>query len=418
MADVVTTVATVAGALKLVYGPKIVRQSNLSAFMFKEFDKTTRPVGGKGWVCPIQDDGGQSIGAYDTTEDIADSQAENVAQALITWKRNYALIRIDGDSMEASKRNIEAFVQLKEFDVKSKTLNLIADMNRQCYGDSMGEIADVLSVGTNTITFGTEVNMSWFRKGMKIDIFDATLASAKRNGSIGTAKQGRSITVINRSTRTITYSGSDLSGSIIATDRIFREDSRLNRAATVEGKELCGLRFLLDDGTDSIATLQAIDRSTTTIYKANRFHNSGTPKALDLADIQKWIDETEITGESKIDMMVMGHGVRRAYVSLLWFDVRYVPQQLKGGFQVVDYSGIPIYVDKDAPAQTVIGMSRDTIKRYVLKELGILGPNVGGSEAERTSHQDNYEILLGCYANLGTDRPNANFRTVDVQEAA
>src|SRR3990172_2905843 len=177
MADVPASVAQILDAFKRMYGPRIERQPNLMAYLYKEFDKTKQVVGGQGWYFPLQMTGGQSIGAYKATEDVSDAQAETIVQSNVQWKNNYALIQITGDAIEASKQNMMAFIQGRELEVKSKTLWLISDMNRQCYGDSHGEFGDEASDAANTITFGAEVNMNWFRIGRKIDIFNSALTT-------------------------------------------------------------------------------------------------------------------------------------------------------------------------------------------------------------------------------------------------
>lgn len=417
--DTPATATQILQIFKEVYGPRIVAQANKSAFLYKEFEKSKQEMAaGKYWTFPVlTESGAGAVGSRKDGQRLPRAKAETPLQTTISPKYHYATIQVSGPAMAQSRTKTLAFIQAKDLEVREKTLSLIADLNRQCYGDSMGEIADVASDAANTITFGPEVNMSWFRLGMFFDVFDATLAT-KRNGTTGTAEEGREITAINRTTRTITYGGADLSASIVATDRVFKEDVRLDAAASAEGSELAGLRFIVDDGTDSIVTFQNISRTAQPIWKAFRQFNGGVPRPLSLDLIQSWFDQVEIDSGEFVDFLLSGLGQRRVYVGLLWHDARYEPQTFKGGFRVLQYAGghtsVDWYSDKDCMPGQVIGLTRKHIQRYEVQGLGILDEM--GAGTQRVQGRDIYEILVGGYFNLGTTRSNAHFRAGDLQE--
>jgi len=414
MADSPATFSALINTTKRVYGPRIEEQVNKSAFLYKLFDEDTQAdFMGEGWFFPVTDEGGQSIGNYGDNEELADSQAESYNLAKIDTKQAYAVIQVTGKAIAATRKNMQAFLKAKQGEIEAKTKSLISDLNRQCYGDSYGTLGAVASDAANTITFGGDVNMLWFRKNMKIDIFDAT-RTTKRNGAAGTKKEGRSITAINYATRTITYSGGDLSGSIIATDVVFREDERLNLAGTVEGKELNGFRFMGDDGTDSLATFQNVSRTSVAVWKANRLFNAGTLRPLTLDLLQQLVDAVTTSSTEEPTHLLMGLGQRRMYLNTLWYDVRYEPQQLKGGFKTLQYNNMDVLVDKDMLPQQVVCFVRNKIKKYELQPLGIL--DHAGVGAERIGHFDTYEMLIGMYGNLGSTRPNAIGRLGDLTE--
>ena len=414
MADSPATFSALINTTKRVYGPRIEEQVNKSAFLYKLFDEDTQAdFMGEGWFFPVTDEGGQSIGNYGDNEELADSQAESYNLAKIDTKQAYAVIQVTGKAIAATRKNMQAFLKAKQGEIEAKTKSLISDLNRQCYGDSYGTLGAVASDAANTITFGGDVNMLWFRKNMKIDIFDAT-RTTKRNGAAGTKKEGRSITAINYATRTITYSGGDLSGSIIATDVVFREDERLNLAGTVEGKELNGFRFMGDDGTDSLATFQNVSRTSVAVWKANRLFNAGTLRPLTLDLLQQLVDAVTTSSTEEPTHLLMGLGQRRMYLNTLRYDVRYEPQQLKGGFKTLQYNNMDVLVDKDMLPQQVVCFVRNKIKKYELQPLGIL--DHAGVGAERIGHFDTYEMLIGMYGNLGSTRPNAIGRLGDLTE--
>jgi hypothetical protein len=415
----VATAAQILQVFKEVYGHRVEAQANKARVLYTEFQKSTDEMAaGKYWTFPVLDEAGWgAVGSRKDGQTLPVATPESPLQATIQPKYHYATIQISGPAIAQSRTKALAFIKGMDLEVNEKTNSMLALLNRQCYNDSHGELGDVASDAANSITFGAEVNMNWFRKGMRIDIFDATLAT-KRNGTTGTEAEGRSITVINKTTRTIIYSGSDLSGTIVATDRVFLEDVRLGAAATDEGSEMAGLRFIIDDTTDSNAVFQNISGTTIPIWRGNRLFNAGVLRPLSLDLIQSGFDTTEVESGMELDYIISGKGQRRAYVNLLWFDARYEPQVFKGGFRVLQYAGgdksIDWRSDKDCPPQQLIALNRASIKRYEVQALGILDHENSGTL--RIAGKDVYEVLVGGYFNLGATRRNCNLRMGDLQE--
>jgi hypothetical protein len=415
----VATAAQLLQIFKEVYGHRVEAQANKARVLYTEFQKSTEEMAaGKYWTFPILDEAGWgAVGSRKDGQSLPTATPESPLQVTILPKYHYATIQISGPAIAQSRSKALAFIKGMDLEVNEKTNSVLSLLNRQCYNNSAGELGVELSDTANTITFTTDTNMNWFRKGMRIDIFDATLAT-KRNGTVGTEAEGRSITVVNKATRTITYSGTDLSGSTVATDRVFLEDVRLGAAATDEGSELAGLRFIIDDTTDSIAVFQNVSGTTFPIWRGNRLFNSGTLRPLSLDLIQSAFDTTEVEAGMEIDYIISGKGQRRAYVNLLWFDARYEPQEMKGGFRILQYAGgdksIDWRSDKDCPLQQIIGLTRSSIKRYEVQALGILDHE--NSSTLRIAGKDVYEVLVGGYFNLGATRRNCNVRLGDLQE--
>ena len=420
MAATPATAAQILQIFKEVYGPRIEAQANKSAFMYKEFDKSKQEMAaGKYWTFPVLDEGGWgAVGSRKDGQALPLAQAESPLQATIYPKYHYATIQVSGPAIAQSKNKALAFIQAKDLEVQEKTSTLIAMLNRQCYNNSGNGLGVELSDGTKSITFATDTNMNWFRKGMRIEIWDTTLAS-RRNGTIGTAAQGLTIDSVNKATRTITYSDTDIASSLSATDIVCMEDARLGcTAATNEGAGLTGLLFIIDDVTDSTAIFQGLSGTTYPIWTGQRLFNSATLRPLSLDLIQTAIDQAEIESGIPVDFLISGLGQRRNYLNLLWFDARYEPQNFKGGFRVLQYAGghnsIDWYSDKDCPRQQVIGLNRGTIKRYEVQPLGILDEM--GAGTTRVHGYDLYEVLVGGYFNLGATRRNCNFRLGDLTE--
>ncbi len=425
MADVNATRAQLIAIFKEVYGDRIAIQANVFPFIYNEFEKSKTPFGGKYFTEPLQDEGGQSVGAYNEDEELPDAQAETTKEIQIKPRQIYAVIRLSGLAMAAARKNLYAFVQAKDFEVKSKTNWLISQANAQCYQAGRGILGSVTTPITNGAngTFTIDVTAgqtqptqpNWFRKGLKVDVWNAALTARRNSGDTTTKKVGWQITSYNRATNLVTTNAT--TAGVIAGDIVTYEDAILTGAAApsdASGKQFTGLAALIDDVTEGLQTVQNIDRNVFTIFRGSRLHNSGTRRPLSLDLIQSAVDTAEQLAGEPPDFLVSGFGQRRNYLNLLWYDVRYGPQELKGGFTVLKYNNMDWYVDKDCQLARLYTFNRQQINKYEVQPIGIL--DQAGPQLERVPKFDIYEILVGGYANLGIIRPNGCVKLIDLIE--
>ena len=218
--------------------------------------------------------------------------------------------------------------------------------------------------------------------------------------------------------RIITYSGAD-DGAIVANETgtgsiLVYEDAQESLPAGEIGKTLAGLSQLVDDGTDGPATVQNIDRTVFGIWNSNVLANGTVDRELSLDLLQQLLDTNRIKSGQESTFLVSNYGIRRKYLNLLWYDVRYGPQELKGGFTVLKFDHLDWYVDKDCPLKRTWAGTKEMIKKYVVKPMGIL--DEAGTQAERIPKTDTYEILLGGYFNIGIEQRNAWGRLQDLTD--
>jgi len=112
--------------------------------------------------------------------------------------------------------------------------------------------------------------------------------------------------------------------------------------------------------------------------------------------------------------MIGGFGQRRNYLNQLWYDVRYGPQKLEGGFEVLKYNSLDWVVDKDCQLNRVYFGVKEYLQKYVVAPIGIL--DYAGPQMERLPKTDLYELLVGGYFNTGIERPNAWAKLLDLIE--
>lgn len=432
MADTNATRSALLQAFKEVYGEEVAEQANRASWIYKEFEKANkRRFGGKYWTAPMQDEGGQAIGSYNEDEEVADAQAEVYKEMQVLPRQHYGTVRLSGLAIKASANKLYAFIQAKDSEIKNKTKSLISRLNANIYQRGDGRICTITAADATTVTCAAGTNMNWFRKGMRFDVFAAAGFPTTKRGTSrahGTKKQGFQITAVNKTTRVITYSAGGVAGDLTGgsaaanTDILVYEDTQdssstaaTSGATDTAGKNLLGLRSLVDDTSEGPTTIQNISRATFPIFKSAVLSNSGTARPLSLDLLQNAIDQTAIEADEEPDFIIGGFGQRRNYFNLLVSDVRYAPQEFKGGFKTLMYNNLAWQVDKDCePGRLYIGV-KEAIKRFEIAPLGILDEGSAGGML-RLPKTDVYELLIGGYFNMGIDRPNAWAKLVDLIE--
>lgn len=420
MAETVATRAQLISMLKEVYGPRIAEQPNRAAFILNFFDRSQRRFGGKYWTAPMRDEGGQAIGSYNEDETFSDAQAESYKEIQIKSRQHYATVRISGLSIDSSKTNLHAFVTAKDSEIKNKMKWLIAHLNVQFYGAGKG-VLGVIAAHTagdgGNATMATGTNMNWFRKGMRVDFYTPNLVTKKNTAG---KNKGAEIATVNKATRVITFkagaSFEDVPAVVNGTDILRMEDAgeTTTAGADAQGKQLLGLAAQVDDVNEGDQTHQNIDRNVFTIFRGTRLHNGGVNRALSLDLMQSAVDSVNVESGEDPDFMIAGLGQRRQYLNLLWYDVRYQPQQLKGGYKVLQFNDLDFLVDKDCQLGRIYFGVREYLQKYVVTPIGIL--DHAGVGMERIAKSDLYELIVGGYFNVGCERPNAWLKLVDLNE--
>lgn len=421
MADVNATRTQLLALFKEVYGERVAEQPNRTTFILNEFDASTRRFGGKYWTAPMLDEGGQAVGSFNEDEQVEDAQGETSKEIQIRPRQHYALVRISGLAIAASKQNLYAFVQAKDFEIKNKTKWLLSHLNVQFYGRGDGRLGAAASASDapDSIVMAVGTNMNWFRKGLKVDVWNAAVTARRNSGDTTSKNQGWQITSVVKSTRTLNFGNvNPATAGVIAGDFVYFQDAKLTgsaAAAESTGKQITGLASLVDDTSEGVSsTIQNIDRTTFTIFRSSVLSNGGTSRALSLDLVQQLSDAIAQESGEEPDWMVGGYGQRRNYLNLLWYDVRYGPKDLRGGFEVLKYNNLDWVVDKDCQLGRIYAGMKDSLKKYVVAPIGIL--DQAGPQMERVPKTDVHELLIGGYFNAGIERPNTWGKMVDLTE--
>jgi len=386
---------------------------NNSIPILKYVEKSKRKWNGRQVLFPVHLRRNHGVGARGETGTLPVAGKQAYTEARIRSKFLYGRIELTGVVIAASEGDKGSFASALRTEVEGLRRDLRVDMNRQVWGnkvdtalvanDLLGQtgvvglvnVAPTFDAGTALTTFTVDnPGTRYIKPGAQLAIgTEAEITSA--NFPTGT----QTVTVNSvPSTTTFTVS-TDVTANIVDNDLICLGDTADNSF----DKEITGLSFMVSDSDDNF---QNVDTGDNPEWSANILDNNAINRPLSLELMQLAIDTSdEVAGEEP--NLIMGHhSMRREYINLLTSDVRYSPEQLKGGFQTLTYAGgmrpMPIEFDRMAPYNKLFFLQTKDIKLYVMKDWQWADRD--GSTFNRKLNSDSWEAFMCWYGNLGLER--------------
>lgn len=227
-------------------------------------------------------------------------------------------------------------------EMDSVIQGLRQSINRQTFGDGTGKLA-TCSVGgpTNTITVdSTKFIYAHATNGQYVDLYDTNTSSYVAQGRMVTAKTAT----------TITISGAAV--TVTNTTIVVNQGSY--------GKEMNGLGNIIGS-----APLGGLDPATAGQEEWAGILINANNSAPSLTLFQGPFQQIEDNG-GKVDFIVASNGVQTAAANYLTsakrIPVSSNPIKLPGGFDGIDWNGVPLGRDKDCPAGTAYFIDKAGLK--------------------------------------------------------
>jgi len=430
------TTTTLAYQFKRIYGDKITDLFGRHTMTYNEFDKSNRRAsykpGGAGYYFSARQGDHEGVGARWEGVYLPQPLAGAGVQGVITPRQIYAVIRMEGLAIEAGKGDMAAFVDAQTDATMNAYKSLVNDLNRQCHGDGFGLLGTTSAAATPstsatwTATFNNDRGVRYMKKGMICDFYNSTAvdqsASSVRISSINPSTKVVTFEAAANSYRTYhpltaAQSYSNAASAIASGSFLVRYGARAAVHATSNtAYELSGLDACYDDST-LIATFEGIAVATYPEFKANILSNAAVNRELSIDLMLAAMDMTQARSGERSDLVRMGLGQRRKYFALLSPDVRFAPQQLKGGYEKLAFSqdaSVEIVVDPVTQPNKLYFEPKGTIKKYELTPIGW-----GGFDANKMHWRENYDqatMFLRCYTNLGVENRPALTALTDLTE--
>ena len=428
--------------LKEWYAPAIVNQIYVKSPFWAVVKKTSKGVSGKRVYIPLRHTLSEAVGALKAGEYTLPTAGKIGYDSTYVWqKRNYGRVQVDGLAIEASKGK-GGWIDVFTGETRGIAESFAIDIDRQVMGRGTAVIGhateDISGTTTDAVTVDNPAGITlaspgymWFRKSMKIAIFDSVSASEINGDDAGIA--ALEISAIDPANNLVTFqsgAGTEV-GAVSDGDlliRRFADDYTARNslancdadAANAGVGDIMGLDRIVDDdtgigitstelGVDAIS-FQGINATVAAQnwWRAQRLRTSNT--ILTEMKIQEDLDtiENNTDGDSP-NLALTTKALRNKLIEIVKSDKMVQGINFIAGWEGIKYRGgavsLPIMVHKFCPTGYWYYLNMKYIRFYTLKKL--IWDSSGGGIIKPVAGEDQYEAWFKMYGNLGVDKRNA-----------
>ncbi len=334
-------------ALKTVYSPQAMFEYVVKPTKFlNELERTpdftiTQPGGATLITIPVMLGLNQGYNTADENSALPLVNRSVINQANYYSKQHTAVFNFSFRAAKAGEGD-GGWKSIPAMEMDSVIQGLRQSINRQGFGDGTGKLATcTAATAVNTITVdSTKFIYAHATNGQYIDLYDTAVP--------GYVAQGRMVTA--KTATTITISGAAV--TVTATTIVVNQGSYNN--------EMNGLSNIVGSGT-----LGGIDPSVAGQSEWAGILIDANNAAPSLTLFQGPFQQIEDNG-GKVDFIVASSGVHTAAANYLTsakrIPVSSNPITLPGGFDGIDWNGVPLGRDKDAPTGTAYFIEKNALK--------------------------------------------------------
>ena len=342
----VGTLATADAILKDIYRGPVIEQINYKTYMLDMIERDSDSIDAQGRraIIPVESAGNESPTSMPDAGTLASPQVDLEQDAIVAIKyHDGGLSLSDALIKQATGNNAGAFVNKLSRSTKKLADSMRKNLNRQVFGAGASGLMATLTSSPSSATTFTVDSTQYLRVNMAIDVLQIS------NGAPDTASTGRTITAINRTTKTITVDAA--MSSTTTTDGVFKEGAWGNEMEV-------GLR----NSTGTSRTLHNINSATA----GNEFWNGSRRDVASAvageSTFELLADDVGANGQGEVEVFLTTRGVRRrladTYQSTKRFnDARAV--EIHGGYTAIFVNEIPVVIDDDVPKGWAFALQKD-----------------------------------------------------------
>ena len=408
-------VAAYDAVLKEVYEKTIVALLNSRTRTRNLFKKETGSWEGRQVRYPLNVRRNQ--GVMFTTENgtLPSAGNQQYTETRIPMRYAHGRIQLSIQTIKHSRTSKGAFKRAMDQEMMGLVRDLGNDLNRSMFGAGLGTLAfvnEATPTGDTTLivdapggVIGATHGNRFLNVGMTVGFINSGSGALRGTG----ASPGRTVTAVSTDGTNVTLDSAP-GGGTADNDFVVRIASTASTLVVTDSaynQEFNGLLALIDDST-YVTTLNNVSRTTYPIFKSSVLSSVG-PLSADV--LQRGLDVADQLGEAQIKNFIAHHSVRRAYLTMVDADRRYIGSDLlspDAGTKAakmgdVTFGGIPWQVDKDAPYGMLFGFDPTTATRWV--EVEGEWADDDGTILLRLTNADAYEARYRIFENYSLDRP-------------
>lgn len=337
----------------------------------------------------------------------------------LTRVHDYGISTIDNETLEASKKDIDAFLEAKTTEIDGLINSVTRSLAIGMYRGGYGQIGVIGAISTTTLTLATVSDVTNFEVGQELDVSASESSDALR--AYGSSGNGLIITNVNRSTGVLTFgfNVTDATNGIplaVVTDVLFIRGDRQDSATPARLKP-SGLGAWNPYTTPSSTAFFGVDRSVDpTRLAGTRYDGSAQPVEEALVDALV-LNARE---GGSVDHFFMPYAQYGNLEKSLGSKVQYVDLKVgEIGFRGININGpkrtVTCVPDQNCPGNRIHGVGMDSVKLCSLGEpVRVL--NSDGLQFLRQASADGVEIRYGNYLNFACWSPK-DLITVNVTAA-
>lgn len=323
---------------------------------------------------------------------------------LVTRVKDYAFANIDGETLQASKGNSNAFMQAATTECDGAINTLTRSLAIAMYGSGWGDIGVIAAAGISgaVITLATRSDVTHFEPGMVLNSASTQTASSVNSGSV-------TVLSVDPSLGTVTMTGNVTSGiaSAAAGDYLFAAGDRSGSAAL----KVSGLEAWVPVAAPSSSLFFNVDR-TPHVSRLGGQRLDG--RNLPLEEVL--IDGASLVGREggKLSHYFVSFGTYAALEKALGSKVQYVDVGKKSidigftGIRILGPRGpIDVVPDMNCPDSRAFGLDLDM---WSLMSIGkaIRPIDDDGNQWLRQGTADGLEVRYGFKGNVVCRAPGRN----------
>lgn len=316
----------------------------------------------------------------------------------------YTTIEIEGPIIEHARSNAGSFVRAVRSQVEGSSESMRKSLNRQANGDGrdwLGFYKTGAAASSGTMDDGRGHAFTYFQPGVAtiVDLIDGTDNATKLDASM-TVTVGAE----NATTFDYAYASGTIDAAAVAGEDYYVLEGTL-------GFQMTGLGAIISAGDPTFPTggLHGLPVATNAWWKAQIVGSTTALQDLRFILLQRVISKVaknSPNGKDDIKFILTSYEGQNTYYELAMNERQAVNTMiLDGGYEGLEFSGIPIVADPEHPLESYDFIVPDALKICQVKDVDWMDKD--GNVLSRVSGKDAYEATQYAYMNLGTShRPS------------